>query len=686
MVSLASASMVSAWRFSSASRRISSSPRNGDAVGVGAGLRRGVSANSTVAVSINLFGVFTGGVRAMKSLSLVATPRAKSTAFRLSSSKRRENPSRLRSRRDTKPATTNVPASIALTVMICKTNKTAFAAIRSELGNTYSQAPATYTALDAASARRTHGASNSTPVTARYHRSTLRASCDTSASIAVGVPAVVGVPAARNARAALSIASFPVRPALRIVRLRPDPTVGLVTYPSDVSSPRASSPLVVGPAVSSASGGLDASGHARCQYPSSPRFVYRACPTHVRPHARHGFFTLAGPEGGSASIARRRRRRRLRAVSVEPRRNTHLARVVDTRRRAARAGASIDDGMAERAPLLIARDVEAAVSTREGARATREGAGEGVGATDEDDGWLARARGAMMDATTRRGSVGRLSSALALVGALAALACVAGLGGDRGVAARAGLGSHHGHKKEILEGSTKNCVNAAADNAAGTFQMETSKCEDLSTPGCVGHRSMCRFCQTHMATNRNHDWPVCPATVCAENDVHGCKSESGKKMTKRELAWDILRQHVLDHNSMVAGIKIGKCHGNSQDHGLGRYQYSDSQCLRSGLPGCLGAGAACRFCNVKNAKKAGNEWPTCPMAVCDKYDVKSKYCAKLTQYHVPPETPPKDWDEKSLPDTMSSELRPLTGLLEKGPFSITPTYLPRPAPLAETPL
>ena len=312
--------------------------------------------------------------------------------------------------------------------------------------------------------------------------------------------------------------------------------------------------------------------------------------------------------------------------------------------------------MAERAPLLIARDVEAAVSTREGARATREGAGEGVGATDEDDGWLARARGAMMDATTRRGSVGRLSSALALVGALAALACVAGLGGDRGVAARAGLGSHHGHKKEILEGSTKNCVNAAADNAAGTFQMETSKCEDLSTPGCVGHRSMCRFCQTHMATNRNHDWPVCPATVCAENDVHGCKSESGKKMTKRELAWDILRQHVLDHNSMVAGIKIGKCHGNSQDHGLGRYQYSDSQCLRSGLPGCLGAGAACRFCNVKNAKKAGNEWPTCPMAVCDKYDVKSKYCAKLTQYHVPPETPPKDWDEKSLPDTMSVEL------------------------------
>ena len=312
--------------------------------------------------------------------------------------------------------------------------------------------------------------------------------------------------------------------------------------------------------------------------------------------------------------------------------------------------------MAERAPLLIARDVEAAVSTREGARATREGAGEGVGATDEDDGWLARARGAMMDATTRRGSVGRLSSALALVGALAALACVAGLGGDRGVAARAGLGSHHGHKKEILEGSTKNCVNAAADNAAGTFQMETSKCEDLSTPGCVGHRSMCRFCQTHMATNRNHDWPVCPATVCAENDVHGCKSESGKKMTKRELAWDILRQHVLDHNSMVAGIKIGKCHGNSQDHGLGRYQYSDSQCLRTGLPGCLGAGAACRFCNVKNAKKAGNEWPTCPMAVCDKYDVKSKYCAKLTQYHVPPETPPKDWDEKSLPDTMSVEL------------------------------
>jgi len=143
--------------------------------------------------------------------------------------------------------------------------------------------------------------------------------------------------------------------------------------------------------------------------------------------------------------------------------------------------------------------------------------------------------------------------------------------------------------------------------------------------------------------------------VCAENDVHGCKSESGKKMTKRELAWDILRQHVLDHNSMVAGIKIGKCHGNSQDHGLGRYQYSDSQCLRSGLPGCLGAGAECRFCNVKNAKKAGSEWPTCPMAVCDKYDVKSKYCAKLTQYHVPPETPPEDWDEKSLPDTISVE-------------------------------
>lgn len=240
--------------------------------------------------------------------------------------------------------------------------------------------------------------------------------------------------------------------------------------------------------------------------------------------------------------------------------------------------------------------------------------------------------------------------------AVACVACAGAgarvTGGDLLDAARAGLGSKK--RPVVEEGSTKNCVNARADNAAGTFQVETSKCKDPSLPGCVGHKSMCRFCQTHMATNRNHDWPVCPQTVCDEKEAFGCKM-AGKKMSKKELAWQILRQHVIEHNRMVEGVKIGKCVGNVQDHQIGRYQYSDSQCKNSGLPGCLGADSQCRFCNTKNAKKVTEAWPTCPTVVCHKHSLKSKYCEKLSQYNVPPEDPPKDWDQKSLPKSLQIE-------------------------------
>jgi hypothetical protein len=52
---------------------------------------------------------------------------------------------------------------------------------------------------------------------------------------------------------------------------------------------------------------------------------------------------------------------------------------------------------------------------------------------------------------------------------------------------------------------------------------------------------------------------------------------------------------------------------------------------------------------VKNAKKATKDWPVCPDVVCENYDVKKKNCDTLKRYAVPDETPPKDWDEHSLP-------------------------------------
>ena len=305
--------------------------------------------------------------------------------------------------------------------------------------------------------------------------------------------------------------------------------------------------------------------------------------------------------------------------------------------------------MAERAPLLVARDVEACASTARADATTsaeeRSNGDDGVG------GWFFAS-----DARSGRSSASRGVRAVAVSVFALAVACVACAsagarvtGGDLVDAARAGLGSKR--RPAVEEGSTKNCANARADNAAGTFQVETKKCKDASLPGCVGRRSMCRFCQTHMATNRNHDWPICPQTVCDENEAFGCKM-AGKKMSKKELAWAILRQHVREHNKMVDGVKIGKCVGNAQDHQIGRYQYSDSQCKNSGLPGCLGVDSECRFCNTKNAKKGTDAWPTCPTVVCHKHKLKSKYCEQLSQYNVPPEDPPKDWDEKSLPKSL----------------------------------
>ena len=286
---------------------------------------------------------------------------------------------------------------------------------------------------------------------------------------------------------------------------------------------------------------------------------------------------------------------------------------------------------AERAPLL-ARDAE-------------------LGATPSsssmtmvlDDVERAAARRATTSAM-RAGAYARIVAIAACL-ALVVAACVASA--PHGVAF-ASLGSSSKSSK-IDEGSTKRCANAAADNAAGTFQIETEECSYSASavPGCLGSHSSCRFCQTHMAANRNNDWPLCPPKVCDENGVFGCKSNG--KESKRDIAWRVMREHVLAHNRMVDGVKIGKCLGTSQDRALGRFVYHDAECEKQGLPGCTGAGSSCRFCNVKNAKKATKDWPVCPDVVCENYDVKKKNCDTLKRYAVPDETPPNDWDEHSLP-------------------------------------
>ena len=286
----------------------------------------------------------------------------------------------------------------------------------------------------------------------------------------------------------------------------------------------------------------------------------------------------------------------------------------------------------ERAPL-VARGADADVERATTTATTRE---DGVTPSmpeasprDGAGGWW-----------TPRRAVTSIAS-LALVGACALGVVGAGAGGGS-VVSLAGLGK----RREVDEGSTKNCANADGDMAVGTYQIETAKCADAATAGCLGKKTMCRFCQTHMATNRNHDWPLCPQKVCDEHDAFGCKMD-GKKMSKREVAWSILRRHVIEHNKMIDGISLGKCVGNAQDQKLGRYQYKDEQC-KGPLPGCLGGPNKCRFCNVKNAKKAEKGWPTCPMLVCDKYKVKSKHCEEQKKFGVPPETPPKDWDGGAL--------------------------------------
>ena len=305
----------------------------------------------------------------------------------------------------------------------------------------------------------------------------------------------------------------------------------------------------------------------------------------------------------------------------------------------------------ERSPLLASRhDLEAAGTS---------------GAPGEDDVGVADERSrnhgvdhevnlARASTTSRRRRVGVVFGVASVVAVgLMAVARGGDVGGGfgGGVASRvASLGSHHGSKHEIEEGSTKNCENAAADNAAGTFQVQSKECADSTAlPGCVGKRSVCRFCQTHMATNRNHDWPLCPSLLCEEKGVYGCKGS--KKESKREIAWRVLREHVLEHNNMVDGVKIGKCSTNTQDRDLGRFMYHDAQCETQGLPGCMATGnSPCRFCNVKDAKKANKDWPECPLVVCEKYKHKSSKCVKLKKYDVPSEHPPEDWDMKSLPD------------------------------------
>ena len=286
---------------------------------------------------------------------------------------------------------------------------------------------------------------------------------------------------------------------------------------------------------------------------------------------------------------------------------------------------------AERAPLL-ARDAELG--------ATPSSSSMTMVLDDVERATTCRAT----TSSSRAGAYARvvvIATCLALVVA----ACVASA--PHGVAF-ASLGSSRKSSK-IDEGSTKRCTNAAADNAAGTFQIETEECSDSASavPGCLGSHSSCRFCQTHMAANRNNDWPLCPSKVCDENGVFGCKSNG--KLSKRDIAWRVMREHVLAHNRMVDGVKIGKCLGTSQDRALGRFVYHDAECEKQGLPGCTGAGSSCRFCNVKNAKKATKDWPVCPDVVCENYDVKKKNCDTLKRYAVPDETPPKDWDEHSLP-------------------------------------
>lgn len=138
MVLFVFVSMVLVWCFFFVSWWIFSSSRNGDVVGVGAGFCWGVFVNLIVVVLINLFGVFIGGVCVMKFFFFVVMLRVKSTAFRLSSSKRRENSSRLRLWCDIKFVMMNVLVSIVFMVMICKMNKIVFVVICSEFGNTYS--------------------------------------------------------------------------------------------------------------------------------------------------------------------------------------------------------------------------------------------------------------------------------------------------------------------------------------------------------------------------------------------------------------------------------------------------------------------------------------------------------------------------------------------------------------------
>jgi len=302
----------------------------------------------------------------------------------------------------------------------------------------------------------------------------------------------------------------------------------------------------------------------------------------------------------------------------------------------------------ERAPLLASRhDLEAAGTSGEsGGDVVADERSRNHGVDHEVE--LAHA-----STTSRR----RRTGVVFVVASVVAVGLMAvasggdvrgGVGG--GVTGVATLGSHHESKHEIVEGSTKHCENAAADNAAGTFQVQSKDCADSTAlPGCVGKRSVCRFCQTHMATNRNHDWPLCPALLCEEKSVYGCKGS--KKESKREIAWRVLREHVLDHNKMVDGVKIGKCSTNTQDRDLGRFMYHDEQCETQGLPGCMATGnSPCRFCNVKDAKKANRDWPDCPLVVCEKYKHKSSKCVKLKKYDVPSEHPPEDWDMKGLPD------------------------------------
>ena len=79
-------------------------------------------------------------------------------------------------------------------------------------------------------------------------------------------------------------------------------------------------------------------------------------------------------------------------------------------------------------------------------------------------------------------------------------------------------------------GITAKCQNVPADNAAGTFQYQDSKCGKGaigSVPGCMGDKSNCRFCQTSIVPkkSRNEGWPTCPQEVCSEMKALGCKGK-----------------------------------------------------------------------------------------------------------------------------------------------------------------